>query len=196
METNKLFVPVLVISALSFLVSCDNKSTNHDSAEGKEIAQEKNDESLRDSTGEKDADLAVAMADRGMLEVTLAEVAIRNGSSTAVKKFAEVMLTDHSKTNTELKELADKKNIALPVSLSEESLKKVMELSSKTSGDFDKAYADEMVRNHKKTVDSFRRVAERGNDSDLKNWAEAKLTTVEHHLTMAEDMERAVKNND
>jgi len=195
METNKLIVPVLILLVSSFFVSCENKPNNEDSTDDKEIAQEKNDARSSDTIGEKDADLAVVMAERGMLEVTLAEVAMNNASSTVVKKFAEAMLTDHSKTNTELKDIADKKNIALPVSLSEESLKRVMELSSKTSGDFDKAYADEMVKNHKKTFDSFRKVAEKGNDADLKNWAEAKLNTLEYHLTMAEDMERAVMNN-
>src|SRR5579872_2657875 len=53
-------------------------------------------------------------AQGGMAEVELGQLAIQNASSEQVKKFGQRMVTDHSKANDQLKELAASKGVTLP----------------------------------------------------------------------------------
>ena len=68
-----------------------------------------------------------------------------------------MMVKDHSKANEELKAAATAKNITLPAAVSDKCQKKVAELSEKKGADFDKAYADLMVSDHKEDIDEFKK---------------------------------------
>ena len=149
---------------------------------------------LRQNSTIEDNDFVIKAADGGLLEVKAAEVAIKNSKNTDVKNFAQLMMKDHSKGNTELQSTAKKKSIETPTKLSAQSEQKLQALSSKTGVDFDLAYATEMVADHKATVALFENEAQNGKDSDFKNWAQSKLPTLKHHLTMAIDMEKKLKN--
>src|SRR4030095_15060804 len=138
----------------------------------------------------QDANFAVAAADAGMLEVALGKLAEKRGASPAVKKFGKQMVTDHSKVNTELKTLAAGKNIALPKEMSEKCRKVMADLEEKKGKDFDKAFMDQMVKDHKDAIDEFKKESEKGNDTQMSSWAKAKLPALEHHLTMAEDIQK------
>lgn len=139
-----------------------------------------------------DADFAVAAADGGMLEVELGKLAVQKGVSSDVKKLGEMMVKDHSKANDELKAAASAKNITLPAALSDKCQKKLSDLTEKKGADFDKAYADLMVSDHKDDIDEFKKEAEKGNDKELSAWAKGKVPVLEHHLMVAEQTKKAV----
>lgn len=102
------------------------------------------------------------------------------------------MVKDHSKANDELKAAAKEKNITLPAMMSDKCQKKVSDLSEKKGADFDKAYADLMVSDHKDDIDEFKKEADSGMDKQLSAWAKDKVPVLEHHLMMAEDAKKAV----
>lgn len=141
---------------------------------------------------QKDTAFVTAAADAGMLEVQLGKLAATQGSSAEVKKFGESMISDHTKANEELKTLAGKKGIKIPGSLSAKSQKKYDDLSKKTGTDFDKAYADLMVKDHQEVISKFKQESQAGNDAELKAWAQGKVSTLEHHLMMAKNMQKAL----
>lgn len=177
------------IALCVIFASCGSKSETTDT---KEVAEDTNEAKFDDSKIEKDTEFAVAAADGGMLEVELGKLAQTNGSSAEVKSFAQMMIDDHSKANEELMALAQQKNITLPTSLSEDKQKKYDDLAKKTGKDFDDAYTDFMVKDHKDDIDSFKKEADKGNDADLKAWAAGKVSVLEHHLEMAQNAEKAV----
>ena len=78
-----------------------------------------------------------------------------------------MMMKDHSMASSELMGVAKAKNITLPASASEKCQKKIQELREKKGVDFDKAYTDFMVDDHKEDIDAFKKEAEKGNDSVL-----------------------------
>jgi putative membrane protein len=188
---NTITLSTLFAAFLFTFVSCGTKSNQDDS---KEIAEEQNEQKFEDSDLEDDTDFAIKAADGGMLEVQLAELALTKASSPKVKEFAQTMITDHSKANDELKSLAQSKNISLPTSLSEENQKDYNDLAEKSGAEFDKAYCEFMVKDHKDDLDKFKKAADDAEDPDLKTWAAGKVPVLEHHLSMAEGMEKAIEN--
>jgi putative membrane protein len=132
-------------------------------------------------------------ADGGLLEVKVAELVVKTTKNSEIKSFAELMLKDHSKANTELQSAAKKKGIEAPSKLSEQSEQKVQALSSKSGIEFDKAYAAAMVEDHKATVALFKEESTNGKDADFKKWAHSKLPVLEHHLSMAVEMDAKVR---
>ena len=187
MRNLKISSYVLCLSGVMAFTSCSNQNTD-----SKEVAEDQNEEQFENNDTEDDAEFAVEAADGGMLEVQLGKLAQTKGSSNEVKTFGEMMVTDHTKANEELMTLATQKNITLPSVLSEESQKTYNDLAEKTGSDFDDAYIDFMVKDHKDDVDAFKKQAEDGNDMDLKSWASGKVSTLEHHLEMAKQTESKV----
>jgi len=131
-------------------------------------------------------------AEGGMAEVELGKMAQEKGTSQQVKDFGQRMVTDHSKANDELKSLAQTKNITLPSHVGPHE-KATMDRLSKLSGAaFDRAYMQAMLMDHKKDVNEFRHESMAGKDSDVKSFASKTLPTLEDHLKMAQDANRAV----
>ncbi|MDQ2900502.1 MAG: DUF4142 domain-containing protein, partial [Acidobacteriota bacterium] len=51
-----------------------------------------------------------------------------------------------------------------------------------------RAYARDMVRDHKKDVAEFQKEANNGKNDDIKNFASQTLPTLQEHLKMAEGL--------
>jgi putative membrane protein len=187
----------LIACSVVVLVSCNqrdkygnDRSTN--GKDSKDIAEDQNDEKF-DNKEEKDADFAVTAAEDGMLEVRVAQLAETNASSSEVKSFAKSIIADHNKVNEELRQIAMNKNITLPASLGDRCQKKYEKISGKSGREFDEEFSDLMVKDHKDVVDNFKKEAEKGNDPDMKAFAAKNVSSLEHHLAMAEDLEDMVK---
>ncbi len=134
----------------------------------------------------------------GLAEVELGRLAVKQGSTSAVKEFAQRMIVDHSKAGQALEELARQKNVSLPSKVLPEG-KQTMEKLSKLSGtDFDQAYVKTMVVMHEKDVAAFSAVAQNATDADVKAFATKTLPILKMHLemihTMAEQMGVRIKS--
>jgi len=179
----KTMIKLTIFGMLFTLAACGPPKRD----DSKKEAEKANDETLKKSDNKKDAEWAVDVADAGMLEVRVAELAETNSSSKEVKSFATMMKKDHSAANGELKDLASQKGISLPATLSNKSQSTYDDLAKKTGKDFDDAYSDLMVKDHEKTVDAFKKEADKGDDAEIKSWASGKIATLEHHLMMAKE---------
>jgi putative membrane protein len=131
---------------------------------------------------EGDAKFAVDAANGGMAEVALGKLAQGKATNAKVKEFAAMMVADHSKTNDELMALAKNKNITLPDSVSTEKKNIMDDLSKKSGKDFDKAYVDQMIDDHKKTISLFEDASKNAKDADIKAFVDKALPTVKAHL--------------
>jgi putative membrane protein len=144
-----------------------------------------------------DRDFAHQAAVGGMAEVKLAKLALDRGQSTEVKQFARRMLADHSKANTELKQIADKKNLEIPTQLDDEHQKLYDKLSRLDGAEFDKQYMQVMVASHDETVRAFKQQAQAGQDPDLKHFAMKTLPVIERHEDVAKvdqrDIDKALR---
>ena len=189
-----------LVGALLMSASCskdaDHSAEANNDKDSKEIAKDANEAKFDDSNLEDDAQWAVKAAEGGLWEVKLADLALTKSGSPKVKELAKHIKDDHTKANDELKALAAKKNITLPTSLSEKKQEKYDDFAKKTGSEFDKDYVENMVKDHKDDISLFKKEGENGKDPDVRSWASGKLSTLEHHLQMAEAAETAVKKAD
>jgi putative membrane protein len=123
----------------------------------------------------------------GMAEVELGTLAKEKASSPDVKQFADRMVTDHSKANDELKQWAQQKNATLPTDVDAKHKATKDRLSKLSGEEFDKAYMHEMVSDHVKDVNEFKKESTAAKDADLKAWAGKTLPTLEEHLKSARE---------
>jgi putative membrane protein len=131
----------------------------------------------------------------GLAEVELGKLAQQKAASDQVKQFGSHMVEDHSKSNTELQQLASSKGLTLPTDLDASHKNKRAKLEKLSGAQFDRAYMSEMVADHKKDVAEYRKQSTSGKDSDLKAFAAKTLPTLEDHLKMAQSTESAVKGS-
>jgi putative membrane protein len=131
-------------------------------------------------------------AQGGMAEVQLGKLAADKASSSEGKQFGQKMVDDHGKANDQLKSLAANKNITLPTSLTAKDKALETRLSKLSGPAFDRAYMRAMVTDHRQDVNEFKMESKSGADADIKSWASNTLPTLETHLKMAQDANRAV----
>jgi putative membrane protein len=129
---------------------------------------------------------ATEAARGGLAEVQLGQLAEQKATSPQVKEFARRMVSDHTQANQELMQLGKSEKLTLPTQLDTTDKSEMDRLSKMSGNAFDKAYMQQMVDDHEKTVADFRKQAESGSDSGLRAFAQKQLPILEQHLKMAE----------
>ena len=127
-------------------------------------------------------DFANKAATGGMAEVELGKLAEQKANSNQVKDFARMMVEDHTLVNNNFKTIASKKSMELPTSVTEDQRKDIDNLSKKSGKDFDKAYVDMMVADHKKDITEFKDAEGKVTDNDIKDFITNTLPTLQKHL--------------
>lgn len=118
----------------------------------------------------------------GVMEVENAKMAKEKAKNEATKEVAERMITDHTKANERLMEIAKEENL---------DLSKAEPKPSTISGDdFDKKYLTMLKKDHEKDIAMFEKEAndvKAGEDRDVPAFAKKTLPTLKEHLQMVQD---------
>jgi putative membrane protein len=130
-------------------------------------------------------------AQGGMAEVELGKLALQKSQNADVKKFAQMMITDHTKANDELKALAAKKSIVLPTDIGDHK-ETVDDLSKLSGAEFDKEYVEAMVDDHEEDVDFFEDKSD-NSDADIKAFTTKTLPTLKKHLEAIKAIQSKMK---
>ncbi len=121
----------------------------------------------------------------GLAEVELGKLAAEKGQSQDVKKFGQRMIDDHSKANDQLKQLAESKGVTLPAKLDAKDQATKDRLEKLSGEQFDRAYMNDMVKDHSKDVAEFKKESTTAKDPEVKSFASQTLPTLEDHLKEA-----------
>ena len=127
-------------------------------------------------------------AQGGLMEVTAGKLAEQRGSDPAVKAYGQKMVADHTAANEKLKSLADSKQMPLPSAVSAEERTSLDKLETLNGAEFDRSYAQMMVKDHTEDVNEFEKAARKSKDSDVRAFAATTLPTLRHHLVMANQL--------
>ena len=138
------------------------------------------------------ADFVKEAASSDMLEIEAAKIAEEKGNAEE-KKFAAQMITDHTKTSSDLKQLVSSGDVKadIPASLDAASQKKLDKLRDAKPADFTGEYDPMQVGAHEDAVSLFERYAKSGDSIKLKDWAGKTLPALQHHLDMAKAMNKS-----
>jgi len=141
----------------------------------------------------KDNDFIKEALNGSLIEIEMGRYAQQNALNPRVKQYGAMMVRDHTKASEELKKLAARKNVSLSDAMEDRNRSKISELEDKTGNDFDEAYIKEMVDDHEKDVDKFRKTAEEGEDSEIKAFAAKQLPILLMHQDSAKSIRDALK---
>lgn len=183
-----ILMTALGLGALSFQ-ACTNQQTNNDTTDSLDSLNEQ----PMVQTTDDGADFLTEAASGGMMEVELGKLAQEKAQNAQVKDFGAMMVKDHSAANDELKQLAMTKNVSLPDAPLPEQQDKINELKQKSATDFDKAYVDMMVSDHKEDIDAFQDAADNDKDADVKAFAAKTLPTLQKHLQAIQQIQDSMK---
>jgi putative membrane protein len=138
------------------------------------------------------ADFVKEVAISDMFEIESSKLAEQKGNAQE-KSFAQQMVTDHTKTSTELKQLVSsgKVKAELPTELDSSHRSKLNKLKDASGKDFSADYNSYQISAHKDAVSLFERYAKGGDDAELKDWAGKTLPALQHHLDMAQELGKA-----
>jgi putative membrane protein len=132
-----------------------------------------------------DTDFVTKAGQAGIAEIAAGHMAEKQGQSAGTKAFGKRMVADHTKAADGLKRAAEKSGAKMPTTTSEAQKQAGEKLAGLRGDAFDKAYAEQMVKDHEEAVALFEKESTSGSDSDLKAFAGMTLPTLQEHLKMA-----------
>lgn len=140
---------------------------------------------IRTASNRMDRTFVRMAAQGGIAEVRASQLAIRRSHDSAVRRFAQEMVKDHSGANTELKQTAHQQGVPLPANTDARHRRMYARLSRLHGAAFDRAYMAAQVKDHEATVALFRRETKYGKNRDINAFAMKYLPIIQGHTRMA-----------
>jgi len=129
-------------------------------------------------------------AQSNIAEIKVSELAQTKAQSPQVKQFAQQMIDDHTKANSELAQLAKTKNLKVPDDTDMMHKAAMKMLQGKSGESFDAAYMKQMNKDHQKAVELFQSAATASKvDTDLQALASKLLPKLQEHEHMVTQVE-------
>jgi putative membrane protein len=142
-----------------------------------------------------DAEIAHVASTANTLDAEGGNTAQDKAVSPEVKQFAQTMVTDHTASNKEASELAQRLNLTPSENPASQGLKQdheraKAELATKTGADFDRAYIAHEVTMHQNVLTSLEStLIPAAQNSELKALLEKARGMVQSHLQMAQQIQ-------
>lgn len=209
-------IAMLVTSSL-FMFSCNNDKSSSDTVSSTETATVSSDTSgdkmmnSTDNTGtamatdtmnrtdmkpvtDKDVvDFVQKAIPGGIMEVQMGNMAAGQAQSQRVKDYGAMLVKDHTDAGNKLKAMAASNSINIPADMTAEQKSHMDMLMGKKGMDFDKAYMDMMVKDHKKDIDDYKKASANLSEESYKAFATMTLPVLQKHLDSAQAIVKGLK---
>lgn len=137
-------------------------------------------------------DFVEEASEKGIAEIEAAKLALQKSTAADVKHFAQTIITEHTAANEKLKAIAQQKNLKVESDAELTKKAKALILKQRDGESFNAAYAKGQVADHKEAIELFNRAAV-SKDVELAGFATATLPKLQHHLQLAQELEKAHK---
>jgi putative membrane protein len=156
----------------------------------------------------------------GKMEVQMGNLGVQRAQNPQVKEFAQRLIDDHTKANSELKQLATSKGLIFPDSdsvaeatdITDADRTRVRErddtdkdakgehkehgslkkLEGLSGTEFDREFVRMAVKDHEKDVSEFEKASQKLDDSEVKAFAAKTLPTLREHLQQAKSLQSEI----
>src|SRR5689334_4190084 len=122
-----------------------------------------------------------------LAEISVGDLAQKNGGSDDVKSFGKMLVDDHTASNMKATSLAQSNGVTPPTEPKAADKQKHDELAKLSGADFDREFAKAMVKGHEEAISKFE-AASKGDD-DIAKFAQETLPTLQKHLKTAQSLE-------
>jgi putative membrane protein len=121
-------------------------------------------------------------------EVGLGRLAESRAADSAVKQFAERMISEHNSMNQQWAALARKNAMKITVGFSPAGQQSAERLEDLSGAAFDQAYMAEMIRHHEQDLAGFQRMAASAGSPEVRQLASSGVPTIRGHLALAQQV--------
>jgi putative membrane protein len=135
-----------------------------------------------------DAQFAELASASDLAEINLGRMAAKQASNPDVKKFAEQLVADHTKSSKEMLKIANKQGFRLAPRMDAKHQALATKLLSLKGGEFDRQFMKDQVMAHETAIRVFKAEASNGKDAELKAFAAKTLPHLEKHLKTAQEI--------
>lgn len=125
-------------------------------------------------------------ASGGMMEIELGNIAKNKASSQRVKDYANMIVTDHTAAANELRSTASSNGVTVPGDMMAEHRQHIDMMKNKSGAEFDKAYINMMVTDHKKDIAEYKKASSGLKTDAVKSYATRTLPVLQKHLDSAQ----------
>jgi putative membrane protein len=134
-------------------------------------------------------------AEGGMAEVQMGKLAQQKGQSAEVKQLGQKIQQDHEQANQQLMQIAQQKGVELQKEVSKKDQRMIDHMSGMSGAEFDRMYVEHMVKDHQKDIKAFEKEANKGEDTEVKEFAQQTLPKLREHLQSAESLAQSTGAN-
>ena len=121
-------------------------------------------------------------------EVKLGQLAMQQGSSSAVKAFGQMLVSDHGKHRLDVASLAASMGVPRTDATMPEASAAYNRLKALSGAAFDREFAMHMVKDHKADIAMYQAEANSKDPAPLTGLATKTLPTLKMHLTAAQKL--------
>lgn len=145
-----------------------------------------------------DANIFAVLDEVNMSDSAHGALAAANGTSSAVRDYGKLMMRDHHTLRAQGEALAKRLKIT-PTPPPNDNLpadaQKASDLLNSTAKgkDFDKAYVDHEVENHKTVLEIATKAMSDAQSTELKNMIQKAAPTLQAHLDRAQSIQRSMQ---
>ncbi|HVX84775.1 MAG TPA: DUF4142 domain-containing protein [Phycisphaerae bacterium] len=126
------------------------------------------------------------------MEVQVGQFVAAHTQNAQTKQLAQTLVQDHTRSQEQLKQAAQKAGVAFDDSLTPEHQAMLAELEKKSGKELDREFAFSAIADHHKDILEFTYASKNLPNSFLKQYASLSLPVLQKHLHMADALAQAV----
>ncbi|MGJ7578881.1 DUF4142 domain-containing protein [Variovorax sp. RHLX14] len=181
---NQKLVSVLFVAALAG-ASVTGAVAQTSAVGGKDVMASK-------SLSDEDREFMIKAAGGGLFEIEASKMAAVKSQNADVKRYAAMLVKDHTAASETLKTIAVAKPLRLPLDMPDGKKADLNMLSKSTPAEFDEKYIKIVgLDDHKADIKLFEAAVAKGKDPQVKDFAAKTLPKLRAHLAAAEKLAAA-----
>jgi putative membrane protein len=141
---------------------------------------------------EEIASFVMEMTEARLMDLEQAKTAAQRGTTRSLKNYGVDIINDQTAMLKDLKKIARKKNVTMPVLVSDKKTGALEDLRKAHGKAFDKKFIRMMIIDHKRDIMKLEE-ATRSNDADVQVFATKYLPVIERHLIKIKALKRELR---
>jgi len=121
-------------------------------------------------------------------EVQMGELAQKNGQSSEVKSYGQMLATDHNAANQKAMEAAKSLGVNAPAGPNAKQKADHDKMAKMNGATFDKMFAQHMVADHKKDIAAYQKASKKQDAAS--QYAQGSLPTLQKHFEEAQKLQK------